>query len=59
MKLKVMMKKQITSSTASCKTYICESKEKIERVLADAKEKHDVRWTALRGFLKNCRFRRC
>ena len=33
------------------------SKEKIERVFADAKEKH-MRWTTLRGFLKNCRFRR-
>ena len=33
-------------------------KETIERVFADAKEKHGMRWTTLRG-LKNCRCRRC
>lgn len=33
-------------------------KETIERVFADAKEKHGMRWTTLRGLI-NCRCRRC
>ena len=33
-------------------------KETIERVFADAKEKHGMLWTTLRG-LKKCRCRRC
>lgn len=34
------------------KSFYAKRKERIERVFADAKEKHGMRWTKLRGLKK-------
>ena len=49
---KQMWKVSSSASSSGCKSYICETYRNDQGVFADAKEKHGMRWTTLRGLKK-------